>query len=118
MVLYFTPALSVVANSIVRNFKINDNDLMERLRWVVGHVVRVNGSEPVAEGKLPLALSNALSTTSWLSRLERIQCQTPDLLHSLTRSTLRASEVLNLPPGKIERLATWHKWGQDLYTAM
>ena len=75
IVLYFTPALSVVANSIVRNFKINDNDLMERLRWVVGHVVRVSGSEPVAEGKLPLdstnplASSNALSTTRSLSRL-------------------------------------------------
>ena len=56
IVLYFTPALSVLANLIVRNFKINDTDLMDRLRWVVGHVVRVNGSEPVAEGKLPLAL--------------------------------------------------------------
>ena len=32
IVLYFTPALSVVANSIVRNFKINDTDLMDRLR--------------------------------------------------------------------------------------
>ena len=70
IVLYFTPALSVVANSIVRNFKINDTDLMDRLRWVVGHVVRVYGSEPVSEGKLPLdstnplAPSNALSTTS------------------------------------------------------
>ena len=91
ILLYFTPALSVVANSIVRNFKINDNDLMERLRWVVGHVVMVSGSEPVAEGKLtldstyPLAPSNALSTTNWLSRLDRIQCQTPDLLHSLWR---------------------------------
>ena len=52
IVLYFTPALSVVTNSIVRNFKVNDNDLMERLRWVVGHVVRVSGSEPVAKGKL------------------------------------------------------------------
>ena len=47
IVLYFTPALSVVANSIVRNFKVNDNDLMERLRWVVGHTVRMIGSEPV-----------------------------------------------------------------------
>ena len=97
IVLYFTPALSVVANSIVRNFNVNDNDLMERLRWVVGHTVRMIGSEPVPEGKLPLdstnplSLSNALSATSWLSRLDRIQCQTPDLLHSLTRSTLRAS---------------------------
>ena len=51
IVLYFTPALSVVANSIVRNFKVNDNYLMERLRWVVGHTVRMIESEPVPEGK-------------------------------------------------------------------
>ena len=72
-----------------------------------------------SEGKLPLdstnplAPSNALSATSWLSRLDRIQCQTADLLLSLTRSTLRASEVLNLPPEKIEKLAWIHKWIQD-----
>ena len=90
IVLYFNPALSVVANSIQRNFKVKDNDLMERLRWVVGHTVRMIGSEPVPEEKLPLDSSNALSTTSWLSRLDGIQCKTPDLLRSLTRSTLRA----------------------------
>ena len=96
-----------------------DSDLMERLRWVVGHTVKyVVGSEPVPEGKLPLdsvnplAPSNALSTTSWLSRMDSIQCKTPDLLRSLTRSTLRASEVLNLPPEKIEKLANTYKWIQ------
>ena len=89
-----------------------DNDLMERLRWVVCHTVKyVVGSEPVSEGKLPLdPHQNALSTTSWLSRLDGIQCKTPDLLRSLTRSTLRASEVLNLPPEKIEKLANAYKW--------
>ena len=119
IVLYFTPALSVIANSIVRNFKVKDNDLMERLRWVVGQTVRIIDLELVPEGKLPLdptnplAQSNPLSTTSWLSRLDGIQCKTPDLLLSLTRSTLRASEVLNLPPEKIEKLAWIHKWIQD-----
>ena len=92
VVLYFTPALSVVANSIVHNFKVKDNDLIERLRWVVGHTVKYAvGSEPVPEGKLPLdPHQNALSTTSWLSRLDGIQFKTPNLLLSLTRSIRRS----------------------------
>ena len=125
MVLYFTPALSMETNSIVRGFKIKDTDLMNRLRWVVGHVIRVHGSEPMDEGKLPLgptnplAPQNALSPASWLKRLENIQLAMPDLVPSLCRLTLQASKYTqHLPPEKIDGLAEWYHYIQDFWKRM
>ena len=119
IVLYFTPALSLEMSTLVKDFKTNDTDLMNRLIWVVGHVSRVYGSDPVDKGKLPLGAQNVLSSGSWLKRLEDIQLAMPDLVPSLCRSTLRASKYTqHLPPEKIDGLAECYHYNQDFWERM